>query len=698
VSVGDEPASPNGGEYRDSPSRLRRAAPTRSLALHRRPAARAVSGFTALSLLVTSLPCASLAGGGAAPGAASPPPAAAPPMAQGNAAGIDSGSVLRAFGGSSPPAKPAEMTRADYEACQTTDEASFRTAIEAITGKALSGGLATVDYKALVTDEWRNQGLDQIIDARVDIAVAEVRDETSWGSLISSLASKEKAQTLAVAVAERVYRAEAVKTGIESLAAGVGREIGKRLELASVDATEPALKCLQAFLGPRYGTAVARIVTQNAEGEFNADAGKGAAVVTSGDVLKQSSGGITGAAVILLRRQMANIATRISQRLVGTILARLVTVVAGGVGLVLIAKDIWDLRHGVLPIISSEMKAATTKEKVREELATALDEQIRDHVKDISAKTSEHVVEVWQGFRRAHAMVLDTAEKDERFRRYLDTLSATELPRLDEVTALVLADEGPDGLQRRLGDGTLDEAVRRLPPAAMEIARTTRSLKTGLEWSAVAGGNIDAVLGNEIFRRAKPNDLSSASLQRILDLGDRLAITRLASVSRGARDTLFDLQTNELRTLSRNLTETELETLSGYLGGLSKAPRERVLKALVAEPRTMQLIASEQVRRAVVASRDQDAAVDIMLRPQGVLDPVAAYQDMQLAWDGNVSPLLIWEKHPAAVVVIGIFALLALLFLRRLFAPRRRRAEATAATTTPATPPPAATPSQGSTT
>ena len=632
-----------------------------------RHSARAVCAVTAFSLLASSLPIGAIAGGAATVN---------PPMARGNAAEMDVGNALRALGAApqaTPSANTTALTRADYDACQTTDEPTFRKAIETITGKALASGLATVDYKALVTDEWRAQGLDQIVDARVDIAIAEVRNETSWGKLISSLADKEKAQAIATAVAERVYRSEAVKTSIEGLATGVGREIGKRLELASVDASEPALKCLQAFLGPRYGNAVARIVTQNAEGQFRADSGKGAAEVTSGDVLRQSSGGITGAAVILLRRQMANIATRIGQRLVGTILARLVTVVAGGVGLVLIAKDIWDLRHGVLPIVADEMKSPATKEKVREELATALAEQIREHVNEISVKTSEQVIEVWQGFRRAHNMVLDTAEKDERFRTYLDTLSASELPRLDEITALVLADEGLPGLQQRLANGTLDEAVRRLPPAALEIARSTRSLETGLKWSAVAGGNIDAVLSNEIHRRAKPDDLSAASLQRILDVGDRLAITRLASVSRGARDTLFDLDTNELRTLSRNLTETELESLAGYLGGLSKAPRERVMKALVAEPRTMQVIASETVRRAVIGSRDQNAAVEIMLRPQGVLDPVAAYQDMRMAWDGRVQPMLIWEKHPIAVVALGIFALLALLFLRRLVTPRRRR-------------------------
>lgn len=582
----------------------------------------------------------------------------------------------------------ANMTKADYEACQTREEASFRSAIEAITLKALSTGIAGLDYNVLVNDQWREGNLDHILDTRVDIAVGEVRDETSWGALIKSLASKEKAQELATAVAERVYRSDAMKTAIEGLAVGVAKDLGRHLELASVDATEPALTCLQAFLGPRYGSAVARFVTDDAESQLALGADHGAVEVTSGDVLKQSGSGLAGAAVLVLRRQMANLARRLGQRIVGSVLSRLVSVAAGGVGLVLIAKDIWDLRHGVLPIIADEMKSQATKDKVREELASVLAEQVREHVKEIAAKSAEHVVEVWQTFRRAHAKALELAESNENFKSYLNGLSAAQLPRLDQVVALILPREGEAGVLRRLVDGTLDQGVVRMPAAALEIAQTSGSLDTGLKWQSVAGEQIGAVVAHEIHQRARPEDFTSASLMRLLSIGDRLAITRLASVTRGARDSLFDLDPGELKTLARSLTDTELETLASYLSGLAKLPRERVLKAVAGEPGTMQLIASERVRRAVTQSRDQMAAVEMMLRPQGVLDPVAAYEDMQRAIDGKVSPILVWEKHPAAVVILAVLALMVIAFLRRLLSPsraRRNRRSETSAPTPPAT-------------
>ncbi|MCB1526696.1 MAG: hypothetical protein KDJ45_03210 [Hyphomicrobiaceae bacterium] len=565
----------------------------------------------------------------------------------------------------------AQMSREDYEACQTNDEPKFRKAVETIIAKALTGSVATVEYTALVSDHWRDGNVDQIIDDRVDLAVSEVRDETSWGNLIKSLGSKDTAQELATAVAERVYRSEAMKAALETLAAGVAHDIGRRLELATSDAASPALSCLEAYLGPRYGNAVASFVTSGDATGLTAAGDTGGATVTSGDVLQQSKGGITGVALLVLRRQMANLARRLGQRLVGTVLSRIVSTAAGGIGLVLIAKDIWDLRHGVLPIIADEMKSPLTKQKVREELATALSDQIREHVGEIAEKSSEQVVEVWQTFRRAHAKVLELAETNEPFKKYLNGLAVKQLPRLDAVVALILAEEGTPGIIRRLDNGTLDQAVLHMPPAAMEIAGADRSLETGLKWQAVAGDRIDAVVANEIYRRAKPDDFSSSTLARLLALDDRLAISRLAGVSRSARDALFELDGTDLTKLARSLSEKELATLASYLSGLQEAPRERVLKAVASEPATLKLIAPVRVRDAVVSSRDQLAAVDMMLRPQGVLDPVAAYEDMVRAWQGRVKPQLVWEKHPVAVVMLALVALFLLMVLRRLVRPHR---------------------------
>lgn len=565
----------------------------------------------------------------------------------------------------------AEISRAEYEACQARDDAGLKAAVITIATDAITNGTKTIDYKALVDQQWRERNLDQIIDNRVDIAVTEITNETSWTERLRSLADNEKAQQLATAVAERVYRSDAVKTAIADLASGVAKEVGKSIEFASSDATTSLLQCLRAFVGPRYGGAVANVLAGDASKGVVVDPNKGSSGVSAGSVLEESTGGLAGATILIVRRQLANLAERVGQRIVGSVLSRVVSVVAGGVGLVLIAKDLWDFRNGVLPIIATEMKSPATKEKVREELARTLASQMNDHIKEIATAAAEQVVDVWQTFRRAHALVLQIADQNGEFRKFLDGVDPQSLPRLDEVVSILAASEGQDSILRRLQDGSLNQAVHLMPEKGLEIARDTNSIATGLEWTALAGNRLDRVVDYELHRRMSPKDLTAASLDRILALNDRAAIVKIAGVPPTARDALFSLDSNDLNVLLRSLSEDELKSLADYLDGLRPGPRETVLKTIAASPAKMQLLASQSVREGIIASRDQSAAAAMMLEPAGGLSPRAVLDDAQLVWEGRVVPLLLWNKHPQAVVAAGLLSLVVIAWLARLF--RRRR-------------------------
>jgi nitrogen regulatory protein PII-like uncharacterized protein len=584
--------------------------------------------------------------------------------------------VAVALSGLTPAAAGTQVTRAEYDACQTTDEATFARAINGILEQSMRTGLVGVDYRGLVADQWRRIGMDAILDKEVDVAVEAVRNETSLGNLVRSIANEEKAKELATAVAERVYRSDAVKSAIETLAAGVGGDVGRRIELASHDAAEPAMSCLKAFLGPRYGTTVAASVAGDVGAELGVGAQSGGAEVSPGAVLKQSGEGITGAAILVMRRQLANMATRIGQRIVGSILARLVSVVAGGIGLVLIAKDIWDLRKGVLPIIASEMKDKTTKDKVQEELAMSLEEQIGQHVGEISTKASERIVEVWRQFLSAHAKVLNLAERNEPFRTFLDSIKPDRLGRLDEVVALLLQSEGEPAVLKRLADGSLDEIVKSAPIDAIDIARETRNVDLALKWSSLAGDMLPAVVTHELHKRSHPDQFTKASLQRLLAIDDKLAVMRLGALPRDARDVLFERQPAELKELARAHGEAELTALAGYLTALPQGPRERVLKAVITDAGTLQVLSSDRVRNAILSSRDPSAAVDMMMRPAAATGYVEIVSDFQAAWDGRISPILLWERHTLAVLGLVAALIMLMLLARRIISPRRRETAA----------------------
>lgn len=573
---------------------------------------------------------------------------------------------------SAPPAASQSLSRAEYEACQAQDEQGFRAAIEALTLKGLQSGLASFDYRPLIADQWRRSGMDEAIDRQVDEAIGQVRDESSWFQLWSSLASRERAQELATMAAERVYRSDAIKKGLEQIASGAGKEIGKRIELAVIDTAGPATQCMQLFLGRRYGTTVASVVSADAGKEY-IDPAKGAVEVGTGKVLADGSGVVAGTIVLVVRRQLSRMAARIGQRIIGSILSRLVSVVAGGVGLVLIAKDIWDFRHGVLPIVSEEMKSRETKEKVREEIASTIRDHINDSLKEIAAQTAERVAEIWLEFRRAHAKVVEFADRNEAFKQFLSSIRPTDLPRLDEVVAIVLASEGEAGLLRRLGDGTLNAAVTRMPAAALDIAREAGKLETGLKWAAVAGDSLPQVVEYEIHRRTSPDTVTKAGLQRLLALNDRLAINRLAALQPAMRDALFELDKGALVRLARSLDEPQLESLSRYLSALDKGSAQRVLSVVANAPARMAELASPRVRDGIIASRDQAAALGMMLQSASWTNPSAVASHVQLVTEGRVSPILLWEKDGIALVVAVLLGLMLLLLLKRLLFGARPR-------------------------
>jgi hypothetical protein len=467
-----------------------------------------------------------------------------------------------------------------------------------------------------------------------------------------------------------------VKTAIEQLAVGVGKNVGRTIEVAAVDAAEPSLQCVQAFLGPRFGTTVARVVSTDAGREFAIDPTSAGATVSSTSVLIESSEGLTGAVILLVRRQLSNMATRVGHRIVGAVLGRLVSVVAGGVGVVLIAKDMWELRSGVMPIIAQEMKSKDTKERVQEELAKTISQQLGEQIGDLASKTADRIIDIWREFRRAHAKVLELTESNAGFKTFIDAARPDQLARIDELVGVISATEGDNGVLKRLQDGTLNTAVNRLSDPGMEIVRETRSIDTALLWTEFAGDKLGSVVAFEMHKRAKPQDFTKTSLARILSLDDRLAAVRLTGISRDARDVLFELDNADLKMLARSLAEPELDTLSRYLTGLQKSASQRVLRAVAQNPTRMQVLASPRVRDAVLASRDQDAAVAMMLRSELLPNPAIVIRDFQQVYDGEVSPTLLWEKHTVLISVVAVLSLLILLILKRVVFGRRRRAAA----------------------
>ena len=139
---------------------------------------------------------------------------------------------------------------------------------------------------------------------------------------------------------------------------------------------------------------------------------------------------------------------------------------------------------------------------------------------------------------------------------------------------------------------------------------------------------------------------------------------------------LFELDNDELRKLARSLAEPELQAMARYMTGLRPDASQLIMRAVAQNPSKMQVLSSTRVRDAVLASRDQDAAVAMMLRNSSLPNPAVISADFQLVLDGQVSPVLLWERHSIVISVLAFLALVVLLMFKRLLFGRRRRVTA----------------------
>ena len=566
----------------------------------------------------------------------------------------------------------------NYDACRAQDDDKFRLAIRDVTLNELRNGTRTIDYQGLVRDQWRKHNLDRLIDERVKIAEEDVRSKSSWGKLLGSLASSEKANELAKAVAEHVYRSDEMKAALEQTAKGVSLEVGRKIVLTTEDAATPARKCLQLFLGDRFGRTIADTVGADAKATFVLEPTNQAAQLGTTSVAQKATGAITGGVILLIRRQLARMARRVGQRVVGAVIGRVASVVASGIGVALIAydlKQLWELRNGVLPIIRDEMTSESTKAKVRKELADALKVNMDAQLETIADSTADHILRIWRDFKVAHNKVLELSANNKAFRDFVDSLRPDQVPRLDEIVVISLRNGTSQDVLAKLESGTLHQAINHLDGGAMQLARELNSVDQALAWLDVAGSELPKVIGFELHRSSKPDDFTNNSLKRLLSFGEVRVIKRLSSLPEQRRSILLELDNNTVVNLARDLDSAALSSFGGYLAGLDLSARKVVLDAVSATPPAIRGLTSEQVRWAVLASRDQTAAVKMMLRSDGGLNIEAIGSDLQLVTGGQVHPVLIWSKHPVVAVLLGIAVILLLLILRRLLFPPKRKVQ-----------------------
>ena len=578
-------------------------------------------------------------------------------------------------------AEPLSQVDPTLQECSQVDEAALQDELNTLTQAVFARALAEVDLAAMVDSEWQELRIDALIDAEIDSAVARVRSEEAlWDTFLSGW-SAEQAERLTRAVATYAFESEAFARKIDELSAAVANELAQSIALLSAESVSAAFFCLQTFIADNYSAVLVSRFEQQVQSaaagvELGANAEVDAGILT---VLNQHRTALGGVGVIvaaqIARRVMVNvgqqIARRVAGRIVGRVLGRigteLIPIVGWVVGTGMIAYDLYTSRDGALPQIQEQLKSAEVKASIRGEIVAAIEPEFRREAPQVARDVANELYTQWREVRRNIRQVLELAESDPAFHTLLDQIESTDdLARLVSLVGMAVPALGREQFGQSVADGSLARLLNQ-PASAVTIVESTRSIDTALAWSALAGSLLDQVVALELYKHLTPDQISRPTLERLVALGNRATVQKLALLPVDAIEMLLTVSSSNLTTLTGRLTSEELRTVAEYLPLLEPEQRNQLISRVASDPTVAPLLKSEAVKRRVVGSPNVDATLAFLATPR---DWDALWSDLPALLQGQVGLGLFLDKYGAgrsALIGIGL-AVLILILLRLLYA------------------------------
>ncbi len=562
-------------------------------------------------------------------------------------------------------AQPAPVVTIDE--CRALSDADVRDRIKELASTNLMAALTTIDYPALVNKYWAKADVSARIDREVDAAVAAIRADSTWTGRAYSTVSKSSAARFATAVADKTYNSEGFKAAIEEMAAGVAKDAGAQIEEATSKVSNPIIACVQTALQSRYGGAIAQVFAQESERNLEAKAGQPAVRIGAGDLVLNNAASISGIVLIVTRRVLAAIVETAGSRIAGVVASRIVSSVAGLIGLALIAKDIYEAGEGVFPIVAARMKSDETKTLIKDEIGKTIQADISQQTAAIAQETAERIYAVWLDFKQKYNRLLALSEKSPAFADFLKDRRLDQLAKLGQIVDLLYGSEGENRTLERVADGSLNRALLDLNDAGLVIAEDRKSIDDALRWTAIAGKDLPRVADLGVYRWFPPKALTHETLEKILSLNDKIAVGRIAGLDAEARDLILNLPAQQMRDFVRRLSGPQLAAFADYQRRLEPSAARQLLRAVSETPSVMQELSGEGLRGAIFNSRDQTAALNMFLHDDASLISYGRiFKDAELVRDGTVGYRVFWERYWPSIALAGFALLVLLSWLRRL--------------------------------
>jgi len=516
--------------------------------------------------------------------------------------------------------------------------------------------------QGIVAQQWRILAVDATIDSAIDNAVAAKNKNTGLVNKFASSWSSSKASELAEEVVETAFNSSSLKGKLNQLSENVTEEISDKLELLSAQSSYFAINCLQTFISSKYSQPFVAAFDKNIERSVPDPAevvsSLPASVVSFFKLRKGSIGGIgVIVAAQITKRIAAQISKRVTQQVVERIFARLGTGALGGafgeiIGLAMIGIDVAKSFEGALPQIQQSLKESDIKRELQNEIASVVEEELRNESVQIEREISNDLFSKWLEFQKEYIEMLSFAKNLPEFKRILERYK-NDLDKVSSLVARSLVNTGRASLELAIQDGSFERALS-LPESTYKILEIY-SLPVLIEWANLAGNQLEDVVETELYKSLPPKKLDHELLVDILSLQDPSTISKLSLLETDTIRSLLLISKRNLVSLSNNLSVDDLERLSGYLQKLEQPQVNQLVGFLLGDP---EMLRNSNVMAHIIQSRDINAAVQFWNQ---AANPLSLLNGVLTVLTGAISWHLFADK--SGLPIFFLFLLVPILLL-----------------------------------
>ncbi|WP_298981042.1 hypothetical protein [Caldilinea sp.] len=540
--------------------------------------------------------------------------------------------------------------------CNRVERGQLRNEIEAHVVAVLQNEAKPFDVDGIVSRAWTELQMDAAIDAEVKRAVDALMQSEDYFNRLLSGWWPEKAEEYAERVANDAFGSPTFRAKLDALSAAIGREVAKQVEAQFAQAASVALLCLQAYVGERYSQAFFELFAVRVQQETQALALDPLPASTSAALVDHRLA-LTGVATIvatqLIHRLSVKLSEKLAQRVAGRIVGRIlgragssfIPIAGWVVGIGLIVYDLWEGGQGALPQIQEALQSEEVKQKIRQEIADAVRDDLPEQASMIALETAASLIEQWQGFCDAYAYVCMVAEENADFRRLLQETTLDELEAVANLVNFYMRQLGRAELDRALADGSLSLLLT-APEAALTILSETYNTAETLAWVQLAGDALARVAAWGVHRRARPEEFTSATFAAFISLPKEEMAQKLLALSAEKRSALLKLPQETLIQLLEVQPVADLDWLAGYLLLPDQPQAQEVVTEVV------------EGRLAVVDLRNPAPLRSPTIVPSSSPSPVTGVADAGEPVVESVSPTTNFG-FPSPLLLVGLLLLVA---------------------------------------